>query len=186
MLAQVWQAATARAKIAPDKRRDATLIIDEAQNFPTFANSLDTMLAEARKHRLSLVLSHQDLAQFPKALLAVASANARNKIHFSWAPQDARVLARHTLPELDEHDLTHLDAYTATTRLVVGGRQTPAFTIKTRPPKPLVGEAAAIRQSAAHAVPAHDTSAVDTLVDRYSRPPDQKRTSRPRGDRSNP
>ena len=30
VLAQVWQAATARAKVAPDKRRDATLIIDEA------------------------------------------------------------------------------------------------------------------------------------------------------------
>jgi hypothetical protein len=30
VLAQVWQAATARATIAADKRRDATLIIDEA------------------------------------------------------------------------------------------------------------------------------------------------------------
>jgi hypothetical protein len=186
VLAQVWQAATARAKIAPDKRRDATLIIDEAQNFLTLANSLDTMLAEARKYRLSLVLSHQDLAQFPKDLLAAASANARNKIYFSCAPEDARVLARHTLPELDEHDLTHLDAYTTATRLVVAGRQTPAFTMKTRPPKPLLGEAAAIRQAAARAVPAQDTSAVDALVDRYSRPPDQPRTSRPRRDMGKP
>ncbi|MFC4148026.1 type IV secretory system conjugative DNA transfer family protein [Micromonospora mangrovi] len=168
ILAQVWQAATARARTAPEKRRDATLIIDEAQNFLTLANSLDTMLAEARKYRLSLVLSHQDLAQFPKDLLAAASANARNKIYFSCAPEDARVLARHTLPELDEHDLTHLDAYTAATRLVVDGRQTPAFTLRTRPPQPVVGEATAIREIAARTVRPQNTSAIDALVDRWS------------------
>jgi hypothetical protein len=170
VLAQVWQAATARATIDPDRRRDATLIIDEAHNFLTLANSLDTMLAEARKYRLSLVLAHQDLAQFPKDLLAAASSNARNKIYFTVAPEDARVLGRHTLPELDEHDLSHLDAYTAATRLVVNGRQTPAFTMRTRPAKPVVGEALAIRQAAATAVPAQDTSAIDELVERLTQP----------------
>jgi hypothetical protein len=126
------------------------------------------MLAEARKYRLSMVLSHQDLAQFPRELLAAASANARNKIYFTCAPEDARVLARHTLPELDEHDLTHLDAYTAVARLVADGRQVPAFTMKTRPPKPVVGEATAIRQAAAAAVPEQDTSAMDALVKQFS------------------
>ncbi|MEU4677910.1 DUF87 domain-containing protein [Micromonospora sp. NPDC023737] len=170
ILAQVWQAATARARVSPDRRRDATLIIDEAQNFLTLANSLDTMLAEARKYRLSLVLSHQDLAQFPKDLLAAASANARNKVYFSCAPEDARVLARHTLPELDEHDLTHLDAYTAATRLVADGRQTPAFTMRTRPPKPVVGAATAIRQAAAKRVEPQQASAIDALVERLAEP----------------
>nr|WP_074475358.1 ATP-binding protein [Micromonospora carbonacea] len=183
ILAQVWQAATARAAISSDRRRDATLIIDEAQNFLTLANSLDTMLAEARKYRLSLVLAHQDLAQFPRDLLAAASANARNKVYFTVAPEDAKVLSRHTLPELGEHDLAHLDAYTAAARLVVNGRQTPAFTMKTRPPKPIVGEATAIRQAAAAAVPAQDTSAIDDLVERLSRKPDDRR-NRPRIDRT--
>ncbi|MBF9134713.1 ATP-binding protein [Plantactinospora sp. S1510] len=183
VLAQVWQAATARAAIEPDRRRDASLIIDEAQNFLTLANSLDTMLAEARKYRLSLVLAHQDLAQFPRDLLAAASANARNKLYFTCAPEDAKVLSRHTVPELGEHDLAHLDAYTAAARLVVNGRQTPAFTMKTRPPRPVVGEATAIRQAAAAAVPSQDTSAVDELVERLSRRPDDRR-SRPKTDRA--
>jgi hypothetical protein len=181
VLAQVWQAATARANVPADKRRDATLIIDEAHNFLTLANSLDSMLAEARKYRLSMVLAHQDLAQFPKDLLAAASANARNKLYFSVAPEDARVLARHTLPELDEHDLTHLDAYTAASRLVVAGRQTPAFTMRTRPPKPVVGEATVIRQAAAKAVPPQDTSAIDDLVERFSSRPDDGRRARTKG-----
>ncbi|WP_344140917.1 type IV secretory system conjugative DNA transfer family protein [Polymorphospora rubra] len=176
VLAQVWQAATARAATAPERRRDATLIIDEAQNFLTLANSLDTMLAEARKYRLSLVLAHQDLAQFPRDLLAATSANARNKIYFTCAPEDAKLLSRHTQPELGEHDLSHLDAYTAAARLVVDGRQTPAFTMRTRPPKPVVGAATVIRQAAAAAVPSQDTSAVDELVERLSRKPDERRT----------
>ncbi|MFI7075057.1 helicase HerA domain-containing protein [Micromonospora sediminicola] len=184
VLAQVWQAATARAGVEPDRRRDATLIIDEAQNFLTLANSLDTMLAEARKYRLSLVLAHQDLAQFPRDLLAATSANARNKIYFTVAPEDAKVLSRHTVPELGEHDLAHLDAYTAAARLVVNGRQTPAFTMKTRPPRPVVGEATAIRQAAAAAVPSQDTSAVDELVERLSRKPDGQRRTRPKSDRT--
>ncbi|MEV0133696.1 DUF87 domain-containing protein [Dactylosporangium sp. NPDC050688] len=181
VLAQVWQAATARATVTPEQRRDATLIIDEAQNFLTLANSLDSMLAEARKYRLSLVLAHQDLAQFPKDLLAAASSNARNKIYFTVAPEDARVLGRHTLPELDEHDLSHLDAYTAAARLVVNGRQTPAFTMRTRPPKPVVGEALTIRQTAAGAVPEQDTSAIDTLIERLSQPKQPHRDATSRG-----
>lgn len=74
------------------------------------------------------------------------SANARNKIFFSCAPEDAHQLARHTLPELDEHDLSHTDAFRAACRLVVDGRETAAFTPHTNPPKPLVGEATAVRQ----------------------------------------
>lgn len=169
ILAKVWQAATARAAIPAEQRRDCQVVLDECQNFLTLASSLDTMLAEARKYRLSMVLAHQDLAQFPKELLAAVSANARNKVYFTCSPEDARILARHTMPELDEHDLSHLDAYTAVTRLVVAGRQTPAFTMRTRPPRPVVGEATAIRTVAAAAVPDQDTSAVDELVKRLTK-----------------
>ncbi|WP_370318890.1 type IV secretory system conjugative DNA transfer family protein [Actinoplanes sp. ATCC 53533] len=169
ILAKVWQAATARAAIPVDQRRDCQVVLDECQNFLTLASSLDTMLAEARKYRLSMVLAHQDLAQFPKELLAAVSANARNKVYFTCSPEDARILARHTMPELDEHDLSHMDAYTAVTRLVVAGRQTPAFTMRTRPPRPVVGEATAIRTAAAAAVPDQDTSAVDELVKRLTK-----------------
>jgi cytochrome c553 len=47
--------------------------------------------------------------------------------------EDAHALSRHVAPEVSEHDLSHLAAYTATTRLVVGGEETPAFTLRTRP-----------------------------------------------------
>jgi hypothetical protein len=164
ILARVWQAAAARATIPAERRRDCSVYLDECQNFLTLASSLDTMLAEARKYRLSLTLAHQDLAQFPRELLAATSANARNKVYFSVAPEDARVLARHTLPELDEHDLAHLDVYTAAGRLLADGRQTAAFTMKTRPPRPVVGDADEIRRRVAERTPKQDTSVVDDLV----------------------
>lgn len=166
ILAKVWQTASARAGLPAAERRDCSVYLDEAQNFLTLASSLDTMLAEARKYRLSMVLSHQDLTQFPRELLAAVSANARNKIYFACSPEDARTLSRHTTPELDEHDLAHLDAYTAITRLVIDGRQTHAFTLKTRPPRPHAGQATALRQAAAAKEPSQTPSPVDELVRR--------------------
>ena len=71
------------------------------------------MLAEARGFHLGLVLAHQNLAQLPKETADAISANARSKIFFNVDPNDARELAKHTKPELDDHDLAHLDVYTA-------------------------------------------------------------------------
>ncbi|MEV8504521.1 type IV secretion system DNA-binding domain-containing protein [Actinoplanes sp. NPDC051475] len=186
ILARVWQAAAARANTPVEQRKDCSIYLDEAQNFLTLASSLDTMLAEARKYRLRMILAHQDLAQFPRELLAAASANARNKIFFSVAPEDARVLARHTLPELDEHDLSHLDAYTAAARLMACGRQTATFTMKTRPPRDVLGFAQQIRDRVAERTPVQDASVVDQVVRKLAarRSRDSSPASDDREDRS--
>jgi hypothetical protein len=190
ILAKVWQAATARARLPAEKRRDCSVYIDEAQNYLTLAASLDSMLAEARKYRMSLVLAHQDLAQLPRELLAAASANTRNKVYFACAPEDAHVLARHTLPELDEHDLTHLDAYTAAARLVIAGAETPAFTLATNPPPPVVGAADAIRARCAQLTAARLPAGQPANAQQAGLPPDTdrpgRRSQRGRGRRLQP
>jgi Helicase HerA, central domain len=151
IVARVWQAAIARAGIGEDRRKDACLYVDEAHNFLNLPGSVDDMLAEARGFRLGLVLAHQNLAQLPKETAAALSANARSKIFFNVDPGDARELSRHTKPELDDHDLAHLDVYTAAARLLVGNRELQAFTFVTSPPAPVAGEATAIRQAVAAA-----------------------------------
>ncbi|MCW3819801.1 type IV secretion system DNA-binding domain-containing protein [Micromonospora sp. DR5-3] len=151
IVARVWQAAIARAAIPEDQRKDACLYVDECQNFLTLPGSVGDMLAEARGFRLGLVLAHQDLAQLPRDVAAAVSANARSKVFFTVDPADARELSRHTKPELDEHDLAHLDVHTAAARLLVGNRELPGFTFVTNPPAPVVGEATAIRQECAAA-----------------------------------
>ncbi|HVA61356.1 MAG TPA: TraM recognition domain-containing protein [Mycobacteriales bacterium] len=149
VVARVWQAATARARRGQAARVDAALYIDEAQNFLTLPRSLDEMLAEARGYGLSLVLAHQHLAQLPRDLREAVSANARNKVFFSLSPEDARILARHTTPELGEHDLSHLGGYQAAARLVVAGQETPAFTLRTRrTDPPIAGRAVQVRGQA--------------------------------------
>jgi hypothetical protein len=173
VFASVWQAATARARLPEDRRRDATCYIDEAHNVLNLAGSVGDMLAEARGYHLSLVLAHQNLTQLPRDTQLALSANARNKIFFSCSPEDAHQLARHTQPELDEHDLSHLDAYTAAARLVVDSRQTAAFTMRTRPPLDPVGETTAIRQLVQR-TDATEPSGIEQLA---RRPPDTGTTS---------
>jgi hypothetical protein len=72
------------------------------------------------------------------------------------SPEDAHALSRHVAPEVSEHDLSHLGAYTAAARLVVDGEETPAFTLRTRPAPPSTpGRAEAVRDAnrAAHSRP---------------------------------
>ncbi|MBB5874615.1 energy-coupling factor transporter ATP-binding protein EcfA2 [Allocatelliglobosispora scoriae] len=157
IVARTWQAATARATIPEQRRRDATLYIDECHNFLNLPGAIDDMLAEARGFRLGIVLAHQNLAQLPRETAAAVSANARSKIYFNVDPHDARELSRHTTPYVSEHDLAHLDMHTAAARLLVGNRELPAFTLTTHPPSAVVGEATAIRQAVAAAHQSPDT-----------------------------
>jgi hypothetical protein len=178
VVARVWQAATARATQPEDTRRDASLYIDECHNFLNLPGSVADMLAEARGYRLGIVLAHQDLAQLPKEIAAAASANARNKLYFTVDPADARDLSAHTLPELDEHDLAHLDRHTAGARLVIDGREQPAFTMLTREPPPIVGEATAIRLSCAGHTPAPAPSPLEEMARRSAAEQRQRRADR--------
>jgi hypothetical protein len=145
IFASVWQAATARARLPETRRKDAAVYIDEAHNVLNLGGSVSDMLAEARGYRLSMVLAHQHLAQLPRDTQLALSANARNKIFFNCSPEDARQLALHTQPELDEHDVSHLDAYIAAARLVIGNRETSAFTLATNPPRPETGQREQVR-----------------------------------------
>ncbi|WP_275410950.1 type IV secretory system conjugative DNA transfer family protein [Paractinoplanes rishiriensis] len=175
VFASVWQAATARARLPEDQRRDATCYIDESHNILNLAGSVTDMLAEARGYHLSLVLAHQNLTQLPRETQLALSANARNKLFFNCSPEDAHQLARHTIPQLDEHDLSHLDAYIGAARLVVNSRETAAFTLRTRPPLDVVGQASMIREAVARP---EDTqpAAIEQLARRNAR-----RKARPAG-----
>ena len=156
VVAKVWQTATHRARLGQAARVDASLVVDECQNFLNLPRSFDEMLAEARGYRLSMVLAHQHLGQLPRELREAVSANARTKVWFSMSPEDAHALSRHVAPEVSEHDLAHLGAYTAAVRMVVDGEETPAFTLRTRPAPPAIpGRADTVRAAnrAAHRPP---------------------------------
>ena len=151
MLAQVWQAASRRAKMG-HSRSPAALYVDECHNFLTLPHALSDMLAEARAYRLSITLAHQHLAQLPRQLRQAVSSDARNKIYFSLSPEDARETEHHFTPFLNAHDLANFDAFRAAARLVARSAEAPPFTLRTRQlPEPASDVALRIRAAAAQA-----------------------------------
>jgi type IV secretion system coupling TraD/TrwB family protein len=176
LLAHAWQAITPRARRPEHARNDAAIYVDEAHNFLNLPGSLADILAEARAYRLALVLAHQHLSQLPRDLRDAVSADARNKIYFTVSPEDATELAKHVAPLISAHDLSHLGAYQATGRIVVGSQQTPAFTFRTRPlPAVVPGRQEQIRAAsrdrfAAKKPPRPTIQRPKTLIDPRSRP----------------
>ena len=149
VVARVWQAATARARTGQRLRQPASLYVDECQNFLTLPYRFEELLPEARGYGLALHLAHQHLGQLPRELHDALSANARTKLYFTCSPEDARVLERHTLPQLSAYDLSHLAGFQAAVRLIAGGAELPACTIRTRPlPPPIPGRAGQARAAA--------------------------------------
>jgi len=149
VVARTWQAATRRARVPQRQRPDCGLYVDECHNFLNLAYPLEDMLAEARGYRLSMTLAHQYLGQLPKELEEGISTNARSKIFFNASPEDAKRLARHTMPRLSDHDLSNLGAYHVAARLVLGGEEAPPFTAVTEKlPMAIPGRAKAIRKAA--------------------------------------
>ncbi|MDI1463421.1 type IV secretion system DNA-binding domain-containing protein [Catellatospora sp. KI3] len=164
VLASGWQAATARVRLDEADRRDSVTYVDECHNFLNLPGSVGDMLAEARGYHFGLVLAHQNLTQLPRETQLALSANARTKIFFSSSPEDATQLAKHTNPELDEHDLSHLDAFRAAARLLVNNRETAAFTLRTNPAPPVANEATAVRQVITAAAQHRRTAAITRLA----------------------
>src|SRR3989338_2955252 len=61
IITKLQLAAMSRVNISEYERKDFTLIVDEFQNFATA--SFASILSEARKYRLSLIIAHQYVAQ---------------------------------------------------------------------------------------------------------------------------
>ncbi|MEV6299884.1 type IV secretory system conjugative DNA transfer family protein [Actinoplanes sp. NPDC051861] len=149
LLAGLWQATTARARIPENERPDAMVVLDECHNFLHLPIGIDDALAEARGLHTSFVLAHQYLGQLSVGMAAAIDANARNKVYFALAPRDAIDQARHLRPYLDDGDLIRLGGYEVVLRPVANGRVVPPVTADTEPsPAPVKGRAAALRRAA--------------------------------------
>lgn len=149
IVARVWQAALARADLAPEQRPDAALYVDEVHNYMNLPTPFEDIAAEARGYRLSLCLAHQHLAQLPRDLREALAANARTKVFFQLSRDDAGHLEREMRPELTAHDLSHLPLYTAAVRVCNEGQPSRAFTLTTQPlGASETGRAEAVRRTA--------------------------------------
>ncbi|WP_163506553.1 type IV secretory system conjugative DNA transfer family protein [Fodinicola acaciae] len=142
-------AAGARARQVEDERLDCTIILDEAHNFLHLPIGVDDALAELRGFHVSFVLANQILGQLTGPMQAAIDGNARNKVFFTLEAGDARELARHVAPYLDEQDLRRLPAYTIALRPISGSRPIPPVTLRTLGTlAPVAGRAEMLRKAA--------------------------------------
>lgn len=149
LLAGLWQATTARARIPEHQRLDCAVVLDECHNFLHLPIGIDDALAEARGLHTSFVLAHQYLGQLSGEMVEAIDANARNKVYFALAPRDAVDQARHLRPYLDDGDLIRLGGYEVVLRPVANGRVVPPATADTEPPPPPIkGRSEALRKAA--------------------------------------
>ncbi len=149
LVAGLWQATAARARIPEEQRPDATVVLDEAHNFLHLPIGIDDALAEARGLHTSFVLAHQYMGQLSREMAEAIDANARNKVYFALAPKDAIDQAHHVKPWLDDGDLMRLGGYEVVLRPVAGGRAARPVTADTLPPpQPQPGRADELRRAA--------------------------------------
>ncbi len=135
IVSKLQMAAFSRADTAPDKVRDFYLYIDEFQNFVT--DSIATILSEARKYKLNLVMAHQYLGQLKQGqdtkILDAVLGNVGTLVSFRIGVEDAETVAKQFAPVFNEYDLVNVDKRHAYLKMLVRNTIQRPFDIETMP-----------------------------------------------------
>lgn len=145
LVSKLQMAALARADMPEKDRKDFFLYIDEFQNFVT--DSVATILAEARKYRLDLIIGHQYLGQLEKGagvegkregtlIRDAIFGNIGTMICFRIGPEDAETMAKQFAPRVNEYDLINVERYHAYIRLLIDNTAAKPFHFTPFSPKP--------------------------------------------------
>jgi CxxC-x17-CxxC domain-containing protein len=134
LVTKIQQAALSRADIPESERRDFMLYVDEFQTFATEAFA--TILSEARKYHLCLIISHQYIGQLPESVKAAIFGNVGTFVVFRVGAEDAEWLEKEFAPEFMANDLVNLAKYNIYLKLMIDGITSKAFSAVTLPPRP--------------------------------------------------
>lgn len=125
-------AAMGRADIPEDQREDFSLYVDEFQNFAT--DSFATILSEARKYRLSLVLANQFMTQLTDQIRESILGNIGTVISGRIGITDAELLVKKFSPTFDAEDLTRLPNFQTIASVMINNVPSAAFSMSLIPP----------------------------------------------------
>lgn len=125
-------AAMRRTEEPEDERRDFYLFIDEFQNFTT--DTFASILAEARKYRLCLTLSHQYIDQLSLPVRQAVFGNVGTLIAFRIGYADAEIIEKEMGREVLATTIGDLERYQAAVKLLEDGRNWTPFLAKMLPP----------------------------------------------------
>ena len=172
-LAMILVSLLQRAAFARSPRNDTAdffLYVDEFQNVAT--ENFVTLLSEARKYRLNLVLANQYLHQIPEETRAAVLGNVGTLVAFRVGAKDAEILEQEFLPVSTRADLINLPNYHAYVRTLFGGAVTRPFNIRTHldTMQPEAGVASRVMEKRLdYTVPREDVEAA--IARRWAGPP---------------
>ena len=122
---QFQLAAMRRASQPEAERRDFYLFIDEFQNFTT--DSFAAILAEARKYRLCLTLSHQYVDQIALPIRQAVFGNVGTMFAFRIGNTDAEVLQKEFANTFIAQQFVDLERFNVFTKILENGTNREPF-----------------------------------------------------------
>lgn len=135
--------ALSRASMHTADRRPFYLFIDEFQNFVStgglnyseegYDETFTSMVSEARKYKISLILANQYLEQLGKAMRSALFGNIGSLIAFKAGVEDSKYLQEHFANKISADNFRTIPIYHAYANLLMDGELLPPFTIKTIP-----------------------------------------------------
>ncbi|MEI6597048.1 MAG: type IV secretory system conjugative DNA transfer family protein [bacterium] len=138
LVGKILMSALSRTDMPQEKRVDFYLYIDEFQNFTT--DSVNSILSEARKYNLNLIIAHQYLGQLVKgqdtSIKNAVFGNVGTWMLFKIGSEDAEIMAKEFAPVFNQYDLINIEKYTSYVKLLVDNTATRPFSMSTTWPLP--------------------------------------------------
>ena len=121
------QAAMSRQDIPEDQRQDFCLYVDEFQNFAT--DSFESILSEARKYRLNLIVANQFMTQLTDKIREALLGNVGTIICGRIGVTDADLMVKAFTPTFTAEDLTKTPNHAAVAKVMMFDMPSTAFTM---------------------------------------------------------
>ena len=131
IVGKLLMASLSRVDMPEEERRDFYLYIDEFQNVTT--DSIATILSEARKYRLDLIIAHQFIGQLEENIKKAVFGNVGSMAAFRVGAEDAEVLEKQFEPVFSAYDLINISNYNAYLKLLINGQVARPFNMRTLP-----------------------------------------------------
>jgi len=132
MVTKFQMDAMSRADMIESDRTDFYLYVDEFQNFAT--DSFATILSEARKYKLNLVMANQYIDQMSEEVRWAVFGNVWSIVSFQVWHHDAAILKDLYAWDITEEDLMNIKKYNIYSKLLVDWMPTTTFSAWTFAP----------------------------------------------------
>lgn len=132
LVTSIQLAALYRARQSEQARKPFYLYVDEMHSFVSL--SFADILAEARKYRLSLFLTHQYIDQLHEKIRSAIFGNVGTFISFRIGATDADYVAKEFSPTFSEDDMINLPKYHMYIKLMIDGATSKPFSAITHAP----------------------------------------------------